>query len=211
MKVLDKILIIFLAGSTWGVLELFGWDALRALNVDRKSYILFTVALIILVATKLILRFPGSLIPVALITIVFKALGVKFFLCQSGAVLIDAAVVDIGYHIVKQENFKRLSIRTLAAPVMAIVAFFSFGIFREFITHAEGFITTGFPGAFSYTINSGLPAALLSIIGINIGYLFGIYAGDKLVSKKTEGRAFGLFQTVGMMVILLIWATLFLR
>ncbi len=210
LTVYDKILLVLLTGTIWGVAELFGWDMLHHFNVEHPSIWLFSVTFFILFAAKIVLRFPGALIPVAVITVLYKTIGVKFFKCQTAAVMIDAAVIDIAYHVIKERRYKNWKVRSVAAPVIAFCAMLFFGLYREFLYAAPGFETSGFEGAFRYVLYSGIPAMIISAMIVHPAW----YAGLKLRESTT-----GIITSAGIryayasaaLLLVVMWALLAVR
>jgi hypothetical protein len=208
MKLWNKIVLILLLGTVWGVAELFGWDLLRALDVSNKSTYLFLVAFFILIFAKRIVPFFGSLFLISLVTIAYKTLGVRFFGCQAMAVAIDALTVDLAFYLLKEEKLKDWKWRSIAAPIMSIVAFAAFGFYREFIWAAPGYIPTGLSGVWGYMTHSALLAVILSIIVIHPAYVFGGVAAKKLAVGGDEKRMLRWSYAAGATLIVILWVAL---
>ena len=207
MKIWNKVIFILLFGTLWGVAELFGWDVLRALQVPNKSTYLYVVAFFILVFAKRIVSFPCSLFFISLVTIIYKTLGVQFFGCQAAAVMIDAIAVDFAFHLLKRERLDDWKWRSVAAPLISIVAFGAFGLYREFIWAAPGYIPTGFNGVWSYMLHSALPAIILSVIVIHPSYAAGGIASKRLVGLD-EKRSLRWSSAAGVALTIALWMAL---
>jgi hypothetical protein len=207
MKIWNKIILTLLFGTLWGVAELFGWDVLRALHIQNKSTYLYIVAFFILVFAKRIVAFPGSLFFISLITILYKTLGVQFFGCQAMAVMIDALAVDMAFHLLKQERLDNWKWRSVAAPLISIAAFGAFGLYREFIWAAPGYIPTGFSGVWNYMLHSALPAVILSIIVIHPAYAAGAIASKRLAGLDKK-RSMLWPSAVGATLTIVLWIAL---
>lgn len=209
MKLIDRVLLILFIGSIWGFAELFGWDMLRSMKVAHPSIMLFVVSFFILFAAKMLLKFPGALIPIAMIAVLYKTLGVQFFKCQTTAVLLIAAFVDLAYHVIKSERYKSWKVRAAVAPVITFCSFLLFGLYREFIYAAPGFDIKGFEGALNYMIYSGIPAMLLSTVIVHPSWAFGKYLQENGLALF-RAPAFKWTYSVGASLMALIWVLLFL-
>ena len=207
MKLWNKIILILLLGTVWGVAELFGWDILRALDVSNKSTYLFLVAFFILIFAKKIVPFFPSLFLVSLVTITYKTLGVRFFGCQAMAVAIDALTVDLAFQLLKEKRLNDWKWRSIAAPVMGIAAFAAFGFYREFIWAAPGYIPTGLSGVWAYMTHSALLAVILSIIVIHPAYILGGAAAKRLAAGDKK-RILRWSYAAGATITVILWVAL---
>jgi hypothetical protein len=208
MKIFDKFLIIIITGSIWGLAELYGWNLLKAVRASNPATYLFVVSFVILFSFKYLLRFPGALIMVSVVTVLYKTLGVQFFKCQTTAVVIIAAMLDIGYHLFREKRYEEWKWRSLAAVVMTFLSFILFGIYREYIYAAPGHEFKGFQGAIGYLVNSGIPAIILSVFIVHPAWMLGKYLKSnfgKVLAKPLQPWFYG----AGSLLVLFIWLLLF--
>ncbi len=77
-QALRKLLFVLMFGAVFGMLELFGRDALRAVGVEHKSALLYGLGIIILYASKRVVHFPGSVVIMAIIAGLFKTASRQF-------------------------------------------------------------------------------------------------------------------------------------
>jgi hypothetical protein len=173
LKFYEKLLIALVFGVVFGVLELFGRDALRAAGVEHKSALLYGIGLIILYASKRVAHFPGSVALMALIASVFKATSSNFYPCTVAAVMINGVVFDIAYSTFRERLDSSLVFRTIAAPVIVYVSYAAFAILAAFVLKEGSWGTDGWAGVRSYLFTSAVSASLYSIVTIHIGYYLG--------------------------------------
>ncbi|MCX5753291.1 MAG: hypothetical protein NTW97_06535 [Candidatus Krumholzibacteria bacterium] len=169
----EKLLLVLLFGAVFGMLELFGRDALRAAGVEHKSALLYGIGIIILYASKRVAHFPGSVAVMALIAGVIKTASSHFYPCQVAAVMINGVVFDIFYSTFKGRLDSSLLYRTIAAPVIVYVSYAAFAILAAFVLREGSWGTDGWAGVRSYLFTSAISASLYSIVTIHIGYYLG--------------------------------------
>jgi len=173
LRVYDKFLLVLLFGVVFGMLELFGRDALRAAGVEHKSALLYGIGIIILYASKRVVHFAGSVAIMALIAGVIKTASSHFYPCQVAAVMINGVVFDIFYSTFKGRLDSSLVWRTVAAPVIVYVSYAAFAILAAFILREGSWGTDGWAGVRSYLFTSAVTASLYSIVTIHLGYYLG--------------------------------------
>jgi hypothetical protein len=173
LRMYEKLLLVLVFGAIFGVLELFGRDALRAAGIEHKSAILYGIGIVILYASKRVAHFPGSVAIMALIASLFKAASSNFYPCQVAAVMINGVVFDIVYSTFKGRLDSSLLYRTIAAPVIVFVSYAAFAILAAFVLREGTWGTDGWAGVRSYLITSAVSASLISIVTIHLGYYLG--------------------------------------
>jgi hypothetical protein len=169
----EKLLLVLVFGAVFGMLELFGRDALRAAGVEHKSALLYGVGIIILYASKRVVHFAGSVAIMALIASLFKATSSNFYPCTVAAVMINGVVFDIFYSTFKGRLDSSLLARTIAAPVIVYVSYAAFAILAAFILREGSWGNDGWAGVRSYLFTSAVTASLISIVTIHLGYYLG--------------------------------------
>ena len=169
----EKLLLVLIFGAVFGMLELFGRDALRAAGIEHKSALLYGIGIIILYASKRVAHFSGSVAIMALIATVFKTASSNFYPCQVAAVMINAVVFDIGYSTFKGRLDSSLLWRTVAAPVIVYVSYAAFAILAAFVLREGSWGADGWAGVRSYLFTSAVTASLYSIVTIHLGYYLG--------------------------------------
>jgi hypothetical protein len=204
MSKFEKILIVLVMGSIWGALELFGGDGLRALGVPNKSAYLFALGLIIVYASKRMVGFTGSVAIMALIAGLFKTASVHFYPCQFAAVMIIGVVFDISYKLFKNQLDSSPIYRSIAAPIMAFVAYTVFAFAATYVIGGPEWHGEGLSGIVSYLGSSGLKAALFSIVTINLGYYLGNILQTAIAEKKL-GLPLAIFRATSLVVVVGIW------
>lgn len=173
LRTYDKLLLVLLFGVVFGMLELFGRDALRAAGIEHKSALLYGIGIVILYASKRVAHFPGSVAVMALIASVFKSTSGNFYPCQVAAVMINGVVFDIFYSTFKGRLDSSLLWRTVAAPVIVYVSYAAFAILAAFVLREGSWGTDGWAGVRSYLFTSAISASLYSIVTIHLGYYLG--------------------------------------
>ena len=169
----EKLLLVLIFGAVFGVLELFGRDALRAAGIEHKSALLYGIGIIILYASKRVAHFPGSVAIMALIASVFKTASGNFYPCQVAAVMINGVVFDIVYSTFKGRLDSNLLLRTLAAPVIVYVSYAAFAILAAFVLREGTWGADGWAGVRSYLLTAAISASLFSMVTIHLGYYLG--------------------------------------
>jgi len=169
----EKLLLVLIFGAVFGVLELFGRDALRAAGIEHKSALLYGIGIIILYASKRVAHFPGSVAIMALIASVFKTASGNFYPCQVAAVMINGFVFDIAYSTFKGRLDSSLLQRTLAAPAIVYVSYATFAILAAFVLREGTWGTDGWAGVRSYLLTAAVAASLISMVTIHLGYYLG--------------------------------------
>jgi hypothetical protein len=169
----EKLLLVLVFGAIFGMLELFGRDALRAAGIEHKSALLYGVGIIILYASKRVVHFAGSVAIMALIASLFKATSSNFYPCTVAAVMINGVVFDIFYSTFKGRLDSSLLARTIAAPVIVYVSYAAFAILAAFILREGSWGADGWAGVRSYLFTSAVTASLISIVTIHLGYYLG--------------------------------------
>jgi hypothetical protein len=169
----EKLLLVLVFGAVFGMLELFGRDALRAAGVEHKSALLYGIGIIILYASKRVAHFPGSVAIMALIAGVLKTASSHFYPCQVAAVMINAVVFDIFYSTFRGRLDSSLLWRTVAAPVIVYVSYAAFAMLAAFVLREGSWGADGWAGVRSYLLTSAVTASLISIVTIHLGYYLG--------------------------------------
>jgi hypothetical protein len=169
----EKLLLVLVFGAAFGMLELFGRDALRAAGIEHKSALLYGIGIIILYASKRVVHFAGSVAIMALIAGVIKTASSHFYPCQVAAVMINGVVFDIFYSTFKGRLDSSLVWRTVAAPVVVYVSYAAFAILAAFVLREGSWGADGWAGVRSYLFTSAVTASLYSIVTIHLGYYLG--------------------------------------
>jgi hypothetical protein len=204
MSKFEKILIVLLMGSLWGALELFGGDAMRSMGIPNKSAYLFGLGIIILYASKRMVDFAGSVVIMALIAGLFKTASTHFYACQFAAVMIIGVVFDTSYRLFKGQLDSSPLYRIIAAPIMAFVSYTIFAFAATYAIGGPEWQGEGLPGIISYLTSSGLIAAAVSIVTINLGY----YLGNVLrpiIAERKLGMPASFFKASTLTVLAAIW------
>ncbi len=199
-KIIEKILIVLIFGSLWGAFELYGADMLVAIGVPHKSPFLFSFGLLVLVMSKKLSDFPMSAVLIAFVALFYKSFAPNFHVCwatQTAAITINGLVFELGYRLMRNRFDSHIAWRSAGAVIIALgsyTALMSFNAaFRPEVYSACG----GIQGFFSYISTSGLYAAALSILTINIGYWLGMKIHTTLNNPQpgfipTATKAFGI-------------------
>lgn len=173
LRTYEKLLLVLVFGAVFGMLELFGRDALRAAGIEHKSGLLYGIGIIILYASKRVAHFPGSVVIMALIASAFKTVSGSFYPCQVAAVMINGVVFDITYSTFKGRLDSSLLQRTIAAPVIVYVSYAAFAILAAFVLREGTWGTDGWAGVRSYLLTAAVEASLISVVTIHLGYYLG--------------------------------------
>lgn len=186
MRIWEKILLVLILGSIWGIVEVFGGDFLLSLAGSRSSAILFTFAFFILMAARGILGVPGLLLLVGAVAVFYKTLSVNFYPCMAAGIMADAAAVEFLYLISGKERLQSRKWRTIAAPATAYGAFTVFALFVVLVLREPNWVERGLNGALGYIFLNGSFAAVLSLILVQPAYAIGMRLKSRVAERPSR-------------------------
>jgi hypothetical protein len=169
------VLAIILFGSLVGLFDLLGHDLLKAAGVDEKSPYLVALVFFVLIAARLLVNRPGSTLAMGAVAGLFKlagflVLGRDVWVCQCGAVVIQAGALDLFISLAPQRTRLRLHLLLPAAVVACAVSYLAFVAFAARLS--GGAFSQG--AYASHYLATRLPMALpLSLLVAGLGYLVG--------------------------------------
>ena len=170
------VLAIVLFGSLVGLFDLGGHDLVKAAGVEMKSPYLTALVFFVLIAARVLFDKPGSTFLMGAVAGLFKlagfvVLGRDVWVCQCGAVVIQAGVLDMFISLASSEKGLRLRVVLAAALAACLVSYLGFvglalslnagGQFSHW-SHISDYFSTRLPVA--------LPvAAAAALLGLFIG------------------------------------------
>lgn len=186
MKIWEKILLVLILGSIWGIVEVFGGDLLLTLAGKRSSVILFAFAFFILMAARGILGAPGLLLLVGAVAAFYKTLSVNFYPCMVAGIMADAAAVEFLYLLSGKERLQSRKWRMIAAPATAYGAFTLFALFAVLILREPNWVERGLTGALGYIFLTGSFAAVLSLMLVQPAYVIGMRLKSRVAERSSR-------------------------
>lgn len=163
-----------IAGTVWGMFELFVGDFTRAYDVPFKIAILTAFGILVMAAGRTLVPRLGFATLAGAVACAYKFASAGFFPCQVMAVMIHAVTFDVVY-----ELFARrvpLSVfRRMAAPVVfTALSFAVFGVFSLYVVPEPYWVERGWPGVAHYLYTSGAACALLGLATFGWGVRLGL-------------------------------------
>jgi hypothetical protein len=163
------ILGIILFGSIWGGLEALGIRAMRGVEFFPTSPVLALVAILILSASRMILKRPGTTLACGAVAAGFKALCLpSIFFCQVAAVFVTAAIMDIAFTWAENRKFSNWLSWGLVGLAASYVNYVAFGLINTYLLK-NVYWFEGIHRISDYVLVSGTYAALFSFLGILLG------------------------------------------
>ncbi len=163
------ILGIILFGSIWGGLEALGIRAMRGVEFFPTSPVLALVAIVILSASRLILKRPGTTLACGVVAAGFKGLCLpSIFFCQVTAVLLTAAIIDLAFTWAESKKLSRWLSWGFVGMGASYLNYLVFGLVNTYLLK-NVFWVEGVHRVADYVLISGSYAAFLSFMGILLG------------------------------------------
>jgi hypothetical protein len=163
------ILGIILFGSIWGGLEAVGIRAMRGVEFFPTSPVLALVAILILSASRMILKRPGTTLACGAVAAGFKALCLPSILfCQVAAVFVTAAVIDVAFTWAENRKLASWVSWGLVGLVASYVNYLAFGLINTYLLN-NIFWLERVHTIPNYVLISGTYAAIFSFLGILLG------------------------------------------
>ena len=163
------ILGIILFGSIWGGLEALGISAMKGVRFFPTSPVLALVAILILSASRMVLRRPGTTLACGAVAAGFKALCLpQIMFCQVTAVLLTAAVLDIAFTWAESRKMSGWLSWGLVGLGASYLNYLVFGLANTYLLSNVYWLERVHTIP-NYVLISGTYAALLSFLGILLG------------------------------------------
>ena len=163
------ILGIILFGSIWGGLEALGISAMRGVESFPASPVLALVAILILSASRIILKRPGTTLACGVVAVGLKAVCLQsIFLCQLTAVLLTAAVMDIAFTWAESRKLSSWLSWGFVGLGASYLNYAVFGLVNTYLLK-NIYWAEGTHRIADYVLISGSYAAFLSFLGILLG------------------------------------------
>jgi hypothetical protein len=163
------ILGIILFGSIWGGLEALGIRAMRGVEFFPTSPVLALVAILILSASRMILKRPGTTLACGVVAAGFKGLCLpSIFFCQVTAVLLTAAVIDLAFTWAESRKLSSWLSWGLVGLGASYLNYMVFGLVNTYLLK-NIFWLERVHTIPHYVLISGTYAAVLSFLGILLG------------------------------------------
>jgi len=185
------ILGIILFGSIWGGLEALGIRAMRGVEFFPTSPVLALGAIIILSASRLILKRPGTTLACGVVAAGFKVLCLPtIFFCQVTAVLLTAAIIDLAFTWAESRKLSSWLSWGFVGLGASYLNYIVFGLVNTYLLKNIYWVE-GVHRIADYVLISGTYAALLSFLGILLGRELGKRT-EPLFSRmeQIEAKAF---------------------
>jgi hypothetical protein len=206
MSKYEKILIVILFGSIMGAIELFGGDFMGTLDISNKSAYLFALGLMLMIASKLLIDFKGSIIIMVAIAAIYKTASANFYACQVAAVMINGVIFETSYLYLRNKIDSSLIWRSISAPIVAYISYTFFALAAVYILKEAHWAARGFDGIVEYLGSSAAIAGFVSIFTFNIGLFLGHRLRRILASDKPR-LSLIYFRAVSIMIVIIIWFT----
>ena len=163
------ILGIILFGSIWGGLEALGISAMRGVESFPASPVLALVAILILSASRIILKRPGTTLACGVVAVGLKAVCLQsIFLCQLTAVLLTAAMMDIAFTWAESRKLSSWLSWGFVGLGASYLNYAVFGLVNTYLLK-NIYWAEGVHRIADYVLISGSYAAFLSFLGILLG------------------------------------------
>ena len=164
---------IILFGSIWGGLEALGIRAMRGVEFMPTSPVLALVAILILSASRMILKRPGTTLACGAVAAGFKGLCLpSIFFCQITAVLLTAAVMDAAFTWAENKKLTSWLSWGFVGLAASYVNYLAFGLANTYLL-SNVFWLERVHTIPNYVLVSGTFAAVLSFFGILLGRALG--------------------------------------
>ncbi len=164
------ILGIILFGSIWGGLEALGIRTMRGVEFFPTSPVLALVAIVILSASRLILKRPGTTLACGMVAAGFKAMCLpSIFFCQVTAVLLTAAIIDLAFTWAENRKLSHWLSWGIVGLTASYLNYAVFGLVNTYLLKNIYWLEGGFHKIADYVLISGSFAAILSFLGILLG------------------------------------------
>jgi hypothetical protein len=164
---------IILFGSIWGGLEALGIRTMRGVEFFPSSPVLALVAILILSASRMILKKPGTTLACGVIAAGFKALCLPTIMfCQITAVLLTAGVLDLAFTWAENRKLSHLLSWGAVGLVATYVNYLAFGLVNTYLLRNIYWLERVHTIP-NYILVSGSYAAAFSFLGILLGRALG--------------------------------------
>ncbi|KPL00729.1 MAG: hypothetical protein AMJ91_03570 [candidate division Zixibacteria bacterium SM23_73_3] len=182
------ILGIILFGSIWGGLEALGIRAMRGVEFFPTSPILALVAILILSASRMILKRPGTTLACGIVAAGFKGLCLpSIFFCQVTAVLLTAAIIDLAFTWAESRKLSSWISWGFVGLGASYLNYAVFGLVNTYLLRNIYWLERVHTIP-NYVLVSGTYAALLSFLGILLGRELG-RRSEPLFSRMEQIKA----------------------
>ena len=167
------ILGIILFGSIWGGLEALGIRAMRGIEFFPTSPVLALVAILILSASRMILKRPGTTLACGAVAAGFKALCLpSIMFCQVTAVLLTAAVIDVAFTWAESRKLSSWLSWGVVGLAASYANYLVFGLVNTYLLKNIYWLERVHTIP-NYVLISGTYAAIFSFFGILLGRALG--------------------------------------
>jgi hypothetical protein len=197
------VLAIVLFGSLVGLFDLVGHDLLKCARVEMKSPYLTGLVFFVLITARVLFDKPGSTFLMGAVAGLFKlagfvVLGRDVWVCQCGAVVIQAGALDVLVSLVSSGKGLRLRVIVPAALAACFVSYLGFVGLAAVISHGGQFSS---PAYISEYLTTRLPIALLvAAAAAFLGLLVGRSLRRGFVELESRAAAY-LASAVGLAVV----------
>jgi len=167
------ILGVILFGSIWGGLEALGISAMRGVEFFPASPVLALVAILILSASRMILKRPGTTLACGAVAAGFKALCLpSIMLCQVTAVFLTATVMDVAFTWAESRKLSSWLSWGVVGLAASYANYLVFGLVNTYLLRNIYWLERVHTIP-NYVLISGTYAAIFSFFGILLGRALG--------------------------------------
>ncbi len=164
---------IILFGSIWGGMEALGIRAMSGVETFPKSPVLALVAILILSASRMILRKPGTTLACGVVAAGFKALCLPTIMfCQVAAVFVTAGMMDLAFTWAENRKLSGWLSWGAVGLVATYLNYVAFALVNTYLLR-NVFWLERVHTIPHYVLVSGTYAAVFSFFGIILGRALG--------------------------------------
>lgn len=163
------VLAIILFGSIWGGLEALGIRLMRGMEGFPSSAILAFVAILILSASRILMRHVGTTLACGVVAAGFKALCLpSIYFCQVSAVFVTGAVMELAFTVAERRNLSGWFFWGLVGLIASYVNYVAFALVNTYMLRNIFWLERIHRMEY-YVLVAGTFAAILSFVGILLG------------------------------------------
>jgi hypothetical protein len=171
------ILTVIIAGSLWGLSEIFLGDVFYMFHIPMRAAALTAVGLAVLVTSRMLYDRPGTSIAAGLLAGALRCLVPKLYICHFVAIGLEAAAFDMSWTVLRAGQKNSVKRAWLASAMGAYTGFLAFGLVGAYGFGFGRWVEAGVVGILRWTLRSGTVSSLI-LLGLAP---LGVYAARRLV------------------------------
>lgn len=177
------IIVVIVAGATWGLTEVFVGDVFYRFHIPMRAASLTALGLAMLVTVRLIYDRPGTSLAAAVLAASIRCLVPKLYICHMVAIALEGAAFDLSWSALRAGEKRSLRRAWLSAAIGGFAGFFSFGIIGAYAFGFRRWVEAGLPGIATWGLRSGAFSSLLLLGLVPLAAL----AARKITSAAPAG------------------------